>query len=400
MKRPLLAPLLALALLADSRRSAAAEPPPLAFASVPDKVALTDAGTTRTWYRVSPGKPLRLTAGQPLTLVVTGRPVVADADPTLIVTVGDGPPISQLLPSAGAMLVPGPGFSVGPMRAIKVPVAAAKSVVSISVNRGAALVVFGLQAASTTALPAATPAALVAATPAALAAATPTPDPVATPIAIAAATPAATPSSLDAVAAATPLPPLITPTIPFIPKQIERLGLVPKIGGLVPLGAVDGPGGFNNLYLGAELRYSLRAWGRRLAIGAEVGTYRVRNTEQIVATTPFHGSVDDDVEFGYRVTPVLATAVYRFASSKRAGFYAGAGAGIAAVSRQESLRLRAPESTSRTTPAAQVRLGAERRAGVGWLAFEASYLHVVNDPDVEPYLSGPLVGLQYRFAFF
>lgn len=400
MKRPLLVPVLALALLADARSSPAAEPPPLSFASVPDKVPLTEGGTTRTWYRVSPEKPLRLTAGQALTLVVTARPVVADADPTLLVTVGDGPPISQLLPSAGATLVPGPGLSAGPMRAIRVPVAAAKSLVSISVNRGAALVLFGLQPASTTALPAATPAA----TPAALVAASPTPTAAATPFsmdAIPSRTPtavaAATPAALDAVAAPT-LP--LTPVIPFIPKQVERLGLVPKIGGLVPLGAVDGPGGFNNVYVGAELRYSLRAWGRRLAIGGEVGTYRVRNTEQIVATTPFHGSVDDDVEFGYRVTPVLGTAVYRFASSRRAGFYAGAGLGLASVSRQESLRLRAPESTSRTTPAAQMRLGAERRAGVGWLAFEASYLHVVNDPDVEPYLSGPLVGLQYRFAFF
>lgn len=328
----------------------AAENPPLTFVSSPDKVPMSDGGTSRTWYRISEGKPLRLLAAEPMMLVLTARPMAGGGDPTLSIAVTGASAITETLSSAGGM------------RQLRAPVIAAKSAITISVDRGFALVVFGMQ-------------------PLASAQAVPTPVPGNT--------------------AAPPAPPPMMPMIPLIPKQVERLSLVPKIGAMVPLGAVDGPqaGGIDNLYLGAELRYSLPMMERRLAIGAELGTFRVRDTETIAGTTPFRASVNDEVEVGWRVTPILATAVYRLAGSKRAGLYAGAGAGVAAISRRETVALRAPDTTTTTAPAAQARLGVERRAGPGRVVIEASFLHVMNDAETEPYLGGPLGGIHYRFAF-
>ena len=348
--------------LAVAGTSHAAENPPLTFQSSPDKVPLTEGGANRVWYRVSPGKPLRLMAAEPMMLVLTARPIAgSEGDPTLSVDVGGTRALAESLPWSGAT-VAGPGLVAGPSRMLRVTVSAPRRAVSVSVDRGSALLVFGMQ-----------------------------------PVTIA--QPAATPSPGDATAP--PPPPMPMPPIPLIPKQVERLSLIPKIGAMMPLGAVDGPapGGMDNLYLGAELRYSLPMLERRLSVGADVGTYRVQDSEAIVGTTPLRASVDEEVEVGWRVTPVLASAVYRLAGSKRAGVYAGAGAGVAALSRRETVEFRAPDTTTSTAPAVQARVGVERRAGPGRVVIEASYLHVVNDPDTEPYLGGPLGGIHYRFAF-
>ena len=391
MKRAIL---LAVALCASVAMAADS---PITMLTPSDKVTLTEGLSKSTWFRVTTERPMRIVAAKPMTLVLNVRPVISNGNPVLTARILDGKTFTEILSSpTGASVATGPnGLVAGPMRPLRIDVVEPNSEILVSIDRGAALLVFGIQPRAV-----ATPTPKPAKTAVAVA----TPAPSGTPLSVAAA-PTPEPSSLDSpdangdegdgMPAPLPMPMLL------IPKQVERLSLIPKVGAVMPLGAVDPPaaGGIDNLYLGAELRYSLPMLERRLSLGLDAGTYRVRDTEALVGTTPFHASVDDEVEVGWRVTPVVLGAAYRLTSSKRFGLYAGAGGGVAAISRQEKVEFRAPDTKTQSAPVAQARLGAEQRAGPGRIVLEVSYLHVVNDLEADPYLGGPLAGIHYRFAF-
>ncbi len=411
-----LAGVLAFALMTAA--PALAQAPPLKIVGGSKKVTFNENRQVQTYFRIEPGKSLKLATNGSMLLLVPARPLIGvagQAKAEILVSVGapgkapqtyretltDQPPMVTL---SDGTLASGP-------KVLRIPIESASAMVEISTSsEPGAIVGFARAPLPKVATPKATPVPI------------PMPGmpmPGATPK-VAMPMPMPMPGGGGTSTAATSMPmpggagvpaPVLVPTGPLIRRKVERLSLGPKVAAVVPAGSVSPPGGgdLSNLYLGAEMRFTFPVLERRFSIGAEAGQYTLRDVENAYATTPFGATLETEVEVSTRVTPILAGAQWKMkmGGDRRAVFFGAAG-GPVLTSRTETVTFRDPVQSEEMRFGAQGRLGFEQKLGPGRAVIEASWIHVTESAKkdetsatqtIDPYLGGALLGLQYRFVF-
>lgn len=364
--RTLAVVLAALALL-PVRLALAAEPP-LRFVGAADKATVTEKGVSQSVYKVTPDKPIRLATSGAMTLVVTARAIVIEADaaapsPVLTLAVSGSAggvnlaTVRETIAVDGTTRLPVSAWlAASAPKTVRVPIAAKTAFVDIRAEAPGILLTFARTAYGA---------------------------PVATTLA------GTEPRLDDSVLAA----------IPMIRKSVERFSVGAKAGLLVPAGAEQGFGGFQNLYAGAELRFTPPQLERRLSIAVEGGVYQVRDRETIGGVEPIGPSGGGDIVIATRVSPLLAGVGYRFELGGTYAVRTAAGLGASFNARTEQVRFRPDRSRTEARPAAFVRAGLDRRIGRGRaVAIEAGWLHDFAGRD-DGYVGGFVSTLHYRMLY-
>lgn len=411
MRNALMAGLLLVALPASLFAQARGKPlPPLRITSKAQPLTFVEGGATRTYYRIAPGKPIELGTSGEMTLMIPVRAIRDRLGGALMTSVsvelsapGVAPSVmKEILSRGGPPVALSNGMDALAPKVLRIPIPYPSATVKISVDTQPGAVVgfargplAGISAVSPTATPAAASTPVRAApTPKPTAVAAATPAPAATP------TPAATGGISDP--ALDPMSLAVMP-LPLIRRKVERLGIGPRIAYMVPTGAVDSGGdATNNLFAGAELRFTPKLLDRRFSVTLESGTYKLQDVEPLNSTSPFGIATAGEVVVTTQVVPVLSGLVFRQKiGSDRQALFVGANGGVVLATRTEEVDFRAPRHSSETRLGGQGRIGYERKMGPGRTVVEASYLHVTPGEDElnDTYLGGAFMGLQYRFVF-
>lgn len=356
------------ALAADIVAAAPAAPAPLRFIGAVEKATVTQNGVSQVVYKVTPQKPIRIATSGAMTLVVTARAIVVEKNatapsPTLTFAVtgtSGGVVLATLRESItvdGSTRLPvSAGLAASAQKTVRVPIAQSSTFVEITSDEPGALVTFSRTAYAA---------------------------PVAT-------TATGTEPRLDdSVLAA----------IPLIRKSVERFSVGAKAGMLVPGGADQGFGSLQNMYVGAELRFTPPQLERRLSVSLEGGVYQVRDRETILGAEPIGSSDGGDVVIATRVSPLLVGVGYRFELGDTYALRASTGFGASVNARTEEVRFRADKTHTETRPAAFVRAGLGRRIGRGRaVALETGWLHDFAGRD-DGYVGGFVTTVHYRMLY-
>lgn len=378
MRRELASALFAVALAgahADAAHAAgpAAAPPPIRFTRLVEKVVVVDKGAKQTLYKVGTDKPLRLETAGAMTLLLLVRPFVdaAAAPPmlTVAVTSSSGGPAAATQRHAIAVddvrIAAGAGLTLAGTRVIRVPIAATSAKVEIRVDAGQSAAVGFARG--------------------------PFAPPTAPVVAVA-------PKPTRAPQPTTGFDDSVLDAIPMIRRSVEHFSVGPKGGVIVPVGADVGWGGSQNLYAGAELRFTPPQLERRLSLGIEASIFEVRDRDTIVGAQPIGSSEGGDVVISTRVVPVLAGVSYRFPIGESAAVCAGGGAGAAFARRTEHVRFRANTTESGASGAGFLRLAADRKVGRGRaISLEATWLHSPASGGAQ--LGGLTTAVHYRLVY-
>lgn len=374
----------------------AATPQPFKIVSGEERVTANDKGVSQSYYKVVPGRPLKIIASGPMLVLMPARPIVGSGaifQPIdLAVTVdplnGTSPKVFRetLTDEPGLVTLSDNSMAAG-AKVLKIPIEVATAHVMVSVGAGSGAVI-GL-----------------ARTPLPYTPVTVTPQATPTPAVIAAATPIAQPTPL-LMPGGNPRAPgggIVVPGGPLIRRKAERLSLGTRVDAVVPAGSVDPlyGDGATNVYVGAELRFTFPQMDRKLSLSAETGSYQLKDVAPIAVTGPFASTIDTDVTITTRVTPVLGSLLYKIKLGEKRALFASGGGGVVLTSRTEEVSFRDPTTTADTRPAAVGRAGFEQKIGPGRVVVEGAYLHVVpgTGQNKDTYLGGGLFGLQYRFIF-
>lgn len=367
---------------------------PLRFLSRTDPIDVTAGGKTVRYFRVTPGKPLKMEVSEPMELVLNVLPLLApDAIPDvgdtvkLRVSVANHKSLSASVPIDPKRLTKlADGSTASAPKRLRLPIKAAGRI-TIQARSGRAAVTFSVRPAAKSVATGATGGTLGSVDgdqtdsgdtgDAGETVAEPVPD-----------------------EGTAPDPTAGLPIVPMIRKRVERLSLGVKTGAIIPTGPVDAiyGAGIENVYFGAEIRYSLPFAQRRFGLSVEAGRYVLVDEEDLVGTDPFGGSVNDQVRVTHEVVPLIGDFVFKQPLGSKQAVFVGVGGGMALTAQTESVEFRPDVTTRSSQVAARARGGYEMKVGPGRLVLEGAYLHLLNETGT-PFLGGAFGGLQYRFVF-